>query len=341
MSDKSTIEWTEATWNPVTGCTKVSQGCKNCYAETMWKRLSAPNMPYAGLAFTNVQCHPDRLDKPLRWKKPRRIFVNSMSDLFHEDVPDEFIDQVFAVMGTCKWHTFQLLTKRPARMLEWFSERWQPATEATQRDTYDRHLALAAHTGIDFPPFVLDSIGEDRQDQVIQAMELLPFCTDPDQDSLYAQRGQSNLISQGWPLPNVWLGVSVEDQETFEERHQLLLNTPAAVRWLSMEPLLGPVDIDFNAINIGLEKDGYGNAAILGGIDWVVVGGESGPKARPFNTDWALSIVEQCSAAGVPCFVKQLGGHVIQGGERRIKKHKKGADMSEWPHELRVREYPA
>jgi protein gp37 len=139
----------------------------------------------------------------------------------------------------------------------------------------------------------------------------------------------------GWPMKNLWLGVSVEDQKTADERIPLLLQTPAAVRWVSYEPALGPVDFGRY-----LPSDGYGQSCAGEPINWVVAGGESGPGARPFRTEWARDVIAQCKAAGVPCFVKQLGAHVIQDGERRIKQDKKGGDMHEWPHDLRVREYP-
>ncbi|HHS84313.1 MAG TPA: DUF5131 family protein, partial [Gammaproteobacteria bacterium] len=195
-------------------------------------------------------------------------------------------------------HTMQLLTKRPERMRSYLSN---PLTKGR---------IFVAAMDMCYPD--LKVYTEDER------------------------AGCQNALRRGrwWPLPNVWIGVSVEDQASADERIPLLLDTPAAVRFVSAEPLLGPVDLQYASFN------GADSLESMDGLDWVVVGGESGPKARPFNTDWALSIVEQCRAAGVPCFVKQLGGHVIQGGERRIKKNKKGADMSEWPHELRVREYP-
>lgn len=177
MSDKTKIEWTDATWNPVTGCTKVSQGCKHCYAEREWPRLTKLVPAYAGRDFTEVRTHADRLDQPLHWKRPRRVFVNSMSDLFHQDVPDEFIRAVFAVMAQAKQHTFQVLTKRSERMREILT-RWH-------------------------------------------------------RDGLTLREGC------GAVLPNVWLGVSIEDQPSADERIIELLKTPAAVRWISAEPLLG------------------------------------------------------------------------------------------------------
>ncbi|HSH41626.1 MAG TPA: phage Gp37/Gp68 family protein [Arenicellales bacterium] len=267
MSDKSHIEWTEATWNPVTGCTKVSQGCKHCYAERDWKRLAAnpTARAYFGRKFTDVQCHPERLDQPLRWRNPRRIFVNSMSDLFHEDVPKNFIDRVFAVMALSPQHTFQVLTKRPERMREYLG-----------------------HGGTCIP------IG------VRQAAEIMGL-HDP---------GPMPIA-----LPNVWLGVSVEDQTSADERIPPLLETPAAVRFLSCEPLLGPINLCElpGASGIGRGLDALSNAGVDPGaliphaVDWVIAGGESGPRARPMHPDWVRSLRDQCQAAGVPFFFKQWG----------------------------------
>jgi protein gp37 len=228
MGDNTGIEWTDATWNPTTGCTKVSAGCKHCYAERDWARLV--HLPsYKGRAFTDVACHEERLSQPLRWQKPRMIFVNSMSDLFHPDVPDEFVSHVFKVMRDSPQHTFQVLTKRAERMRDFLSVRYPV------------------------------------------------------------------------PLPNVWLGISVEDQSAADERIPLLLDTPAAVRWISAEPLLGSVDLWPMLIphmNHGEDRDP---------LDWVVVGGESGPKARPMHPNWARSLRDQCAAAGVPFLFKQWG----------------------------------
>lgn len=241
MGDRSQIEWTDATWNPTTGCTKVSQGCKHCYAERIFHR------PYPGRKFTDVRTHPDRLRQPLSWQRPRRIFVNSMSDLFHEDVPDEFIMQVFFIMAAAGRHTFQVLTKRPRRMLDWFA--WFEAC----KPAYDRND----------------------------------------------------------PYSNVWLGVSVENQEAADERIPLLRQTPAAVRFLSCEPLLGGMDI----------------SPYLRSVDWVIAGGESGPGARPADLAWFRSLRDQCAAAGVPFFMKQMWGETKQG-------------MPPIPDDLMIREYP-
>jgi len=230
----SKIEWTDETWNVCTGCTKVSDGCKHCYVERIWPRLAGnPKHVCHGRKFTDIQRHPERLDQPLHWKRKRMVFVNSMSDLFHEDVSFEFIDEVFAIMAMCQQHTFQILTKRPERMREYTTS--------------------------------------------------------------------ERIINVKWPLPNVWLGVSIEDQQTADERIPLLLQTPAAVRFVSAEPLLGLVDLCYSAFN------GADSLQTMRGIDWVIVGGESGPKARPMNPQWARDLRDQCKAAGVPFFFKQWG----------------------------------
>jgi protein gp37 len=215
MANHSEIEWTEATWNPITGCTKISLGCKNCYAERMARRLQAAgNANYAnGFKLT---LHEHLLDIPLRWKKPRMIFVNSMSDLFHQDVPPQFIQDVFSVMREASWHTYQVLTKRSGRLRE--------------------------------------------------ADEFLD-----------------------WPL-NVWAGVSVENSD-YTFRVDDLRETGAHVKFLSLEPLLGPLP-----------------KMSLDAIDWVIVGGESGPNARPMSKEWVMEIKEQAQSAGIPFFFKQWGG---------------------------------
>lgn len=221
MSDRSGIEWTDATWNPVRGCTKVSPGCKHCYAETFAERFrGVPNHPFE--QGFDLRLVPEKLDEPLRWRSPRLIFVNSMSDLFHESIPDEYIRSVFAVMEKAYWHTFQVLTKRSARLLD-----------------------LAG--------------------------------------------------SLPWPA-NVWMGVSVESNE-YVWRARDLAKVPGAVRFVSAEPLLAPVlDLPFDA------------------IDWVIVGGESGRRARPMELDWARRLRDLCRAHGVAFFLKQLGGQANKRG---------------------------
>jgi protein gp37 len=215
MANSSSIEWTEATWNPLTGCTKVSPGCKHCYAERMARRLQAMRHPSYANGF-RLTLHEHLLELPLRWKRPRTIFVNSMSDLFHRDVPAEFIQRVFRTMCDASQHRFQVLTKRPER-----------------------------------------------------ALELSPLLPWPD---------------------NVWLGTSVETDK-YAFRIDLLRRTGARTKFLSLEPLLGPLS------RLDLE-----------GIDWVIVGGESGPGARPMDPAWAVEIRDQCVARGVPFFFKQWGG---------------------------------
>jgi protein gp37 len=220
MSDRSAIEWTDATWNPVRGCVKVSPGCKHCYAETFAERFrGVPGHPFE--QGFDLRLVPEKLDVPLRWRSSRRIFVNSMSDLFQEGVPTDYIAEVGRVMQAANWHTYQVLTKRHERM----------------RDLLHGELAWLG-------------------------------C-----------------------LPHVWLGVSVEDRRHGLPRVDALRETPAAIRFLSIEPLLedlGPLD--------------------LTAIDWVIVGGESGPRSRPMKEQWVLSIRDQCREAGVPFFFKQWGG---------------------------------
>jgi protein gp37 len=236
MGDRSSIEWTEATWNPVTGCDRVSPGCDHCYALTLAARLKAMGSPKyqhdgdprtSGPGF-GVTLHPDELTAPRRWRRPRRVFVNSMSDLFHPQVPTEFITEVFAVMADTAQHSYQVLTKRPKR-----------------------------------------------------ARSLLRDLNTP-------------------PLRNVWVGVSVEDDER-TDRVAVLRETSAAIRFLSCEPLLGPLP-----------------SLDLTGIDWVIVGGESGPEARPMREAWVTEIRDNCLDAGIPFFFKQWGGRTPKAGGRRL-----------------------
>ncbi len=269
------ISWTDETWNPTTGCSRVSEGCRNCYAAKLAPRLASMGQKgYTTLPWTkknapeNVMLHPDRLEKPLRWKKPRRIFVNSMSDLFHEQVPFEFVDEVFAVMALAFRHTFQILTKRPERMAEYAAGKHH-GTTARQR------VELAM-------------------------------------DALLLRRAGLGTFLGEWPLPNVWLGSSVEDQRAADERIPHLLRTPAAVRFLSCEPLLGPVNLTNVPLATGVAMVPMGNCLIRplagGHIGWVIAGGESGPGHRTMQLDWARSLRDQCLSAGVPFFGKQASG---------------------------------
>jgi len=251
---KSSIEWTQETWNPTTGCNKVSQGCKNCYAETMHKRLQGMGQPKYKRDFNKgVMMHDDALDYPLTIKKPTMFFVNSMSDLFHDDVTFEFIDKVFATMAATPQHTYQVLTKRAEIMKDYFA--WK---QLVWRNNYQ-------------------------------------------------------------PLPNVWLGVSCEDQTTADERIPYLLKCPAAVRFLSCEPLLGPIDLEtidpespggnIGSINAFTgDENCFDHSESRGGpIHWVIAGGESGHGARPMHPEWVRSLRDQCADADVPFFFKQWG----------------------------------
>lgn len=272
MGDRTKIEWSDATWNPVTGCDKVSPGCDHCYAETIATRFSGTDAYPDGF---KVTLRPDRLDQPLRWRRPRRVFVNSMSDLFHTDIPDEYIARVWAVMALAGEHTFQVLTKRHGRMRSLVQS--------------ERFAWLTWHT--------------------ILAMTHERAVPVPEATSLLFGHGQSPVSMA--PLPNVWLGVSVEDQKRADLRIPALLETPAAVRFLSCEPLLGPVDLahTFRSHNPGDEHpwDSAGKLAVRDVLHWVIVGGESGPAARPMHPDWARSLRDQCTTAGIPYFFKQWG----------------------------------
>ncbi|MGC0365043.1 protein gp37 [Rhodococcus sp. 27YEA15] len=243
MSDKTGIEWTDATWNPITGCTKVSPGCDNCYAETFSERFRGTPGHYFESGF-DLQLRPDKIDQPLKWKKSRRIFVNSMSDLFHDDVPESFILGVFGVMAQASQHTFQILTKRHARMRSLLT-RW--ATEISWLSN---------------------------------------------------------------PLPNVWLGVSTEDQKWADIRIPALLDTPAAVRFISAEPLLGPINLrqSLAKFHPGDGEEWAGDRLAANRmLHWVIVGGESGRNARPMHPEWAASLRDQCVEAAVPFLFKQWG----------------------------------
>jgi protein gp37 len=252
MSDKSTIEWTDATWNPIRGCTKISPGCKHCYAATFAERFRGVEGHPFEQGF-DLRLVPDKLSDPLGWEKPRKIFVNSMSDLFHEGVSDEYISRIAEVMLEANWHAFQVLTKRSGRM----------------RDLLNSKLRLAAQA------------------------------------------------------PHIWWGVSVEDQKYGVPRIGHLQAANVAVRFVSAEPLLE----DIGAVN-------------LDGVNWLIVGGESGHGARPFQLDWARNMIHQCHLQRVACFVKQLGRQPWDNGKSLKLESSKGGDMDEWPENIRVREFP-
>lgn len=352
------IEWADRVWNVVRGCSRVSAGCVNCYAERQAIRQSGPGGNYAGLVRAHpkpdgrreprwtgeVRFVPEKLHEPLSWKSGR-VFVNSMSDLFHESLPDEAIDRVFAVMLLAPQHTFQILTKRPERMRAYL----------TAPGLYDR---------------------------VLRAAEGLRGTSPPARRLDLTRIGISDPAR--FPAPWIWLGVSVEDHATADERIPVLLQTPAALRWVSYEPALGAVDFaewigphtccngcgdvtpgdhhlcpscgQDNAITtwgdaqLGRWESGERYTANGGaghedlcrgpGLDWIVVGGESGPGARPFDLAWARSTIAQCREAGVRTFFKQAGAHPILDGERLRLRDRKGGDLAELQADLNVREFP-
>jgi len=308
MSVATSIEWTDATWNPVRGCSRVSPGCERCYAERVAARFTDgafhgfARMTKGGPRWTGkVALYPEKLEEPLHWKQPRRVFVNSMSDLFHESLPDEAIDQVFAVMLSAPRHTFQVLTKRPERMRRYMDASYVPGG-------------------------VLVAGGQ----RVLDSSEADP---------------------QTWPPRNVWLGVSAEDQRRADERIPLLLQTPAAVRFVSYEPALWWVDFsNWLPGRHRISPREIGPCVDHHCLDWVIVGGESGPESRPADVAWIRGAVQQCRASGVPVFVKQLGAkvsHTVAAGigqmpvpTRLRLQNRKGGNPAEWPEDLRVREFP-
>ncbi|GAA2035410.1 phage Gp37/Gp68 family protein [Catenulispora yoronensis] len=312
----TTIEWTDRTWNPVTGCTRVSPGCDRCYAENIARRFAG------GAAFPNgfaVTLHPERLDAPRRWRRPARVFVNSMSDLFHNDIPDEFVLAVFQTMADTPQHTFQILTKRPARMRA-FCDRLG-FRDPTRAEAAAGHLSIA---------YLED-----------HPADVAPW--------------------DAWPLPNVWLGVSVEDQARAELRIPALLRTNAAMRFISAEPLIGPLDLETWFKHV--QTPACDRCSVKGALDWhsghlwgrcdctchpgsrpnrldwVIIGGESGPGARPMDLTWARNLIELGRVAGFAVFMKQLG--TAWARRHDWCRSPKGADMEDWPERLRVRQMPA
>jgi len=306
MSDKSKIEWTEATWNPVVGCTKVSAGCANCYAEKMAYRLACMGQEKyqvvisvdGGLWNHKIFCDEATLDKPRHWRKPRRIFVCSMGDLFHPDVPESFIAKVFNVIrerdygnGGHPGHTFQILTKRPERAAELL------------------------------PRLRFDPAGEGKV--------------------FFANRAIG--LSLTYLLKNLWLGVTCENQATADKRIPQLLQIPAAVRFVSVEPMLGPVDLeyvkDYTKPNRFCKYERIyallGERSVLGHriteekLDWVIIGCETGPGRRPCKLEWVRDLIKRCDAAKVPVFIKAL---LING--------KVCKNIEQWPPDLQRREYP-
>lgn len=289
MADNTKIEWTDATWNPITGCSVVSPGCTNCYAMKLAGTRLKNHPTRAGLTTDSkagpvwngqVRFNEGMLLDPLRWKRPRMIFVCAHGDLFAENVPDEWIDQIFAVMALAPHHTFQVLTKRPERMRDYLTR-----NAGNGRQDIRNQLAW------DVTAKVMNLWHPDWKSEGIDG----------------SHRSKGIAAFAAWPLPNVWLGVSVEDQKRADERIPLLLETPGAIRWISAEPLLGPLDIRRHIEFAHLDSElGLSSP----GIDWVVAGGESGRGARPMHPDWARSLRDQCADAEVSFLFKQWGEYL-------------------------------
>jgi protein gp37 len=270
MGGHSAIEWTEATWNPTTGCDRISPGCDHCYALTLAARLKAMGQtkyqhdgdPRTSGPGFGVTLHPDALLEPLRWRKPRKVFVDSMADVLHARVPTDFVAQVWAVMALTSQHEYQVLSKRPERYAK----------------VLDGPCGCGGghRPGLHFRSRVQD-----------HTRRLVPGC-------------EVDLMVS-WPLPNVWLGTSIENDD-YVGRADALRAAPAAIRFLSLEPLLGPLP-----------------SLDLSGIDWVIVGGESGPNFRPMRAEWATDLRDRCAASGIPFFFKQWGGRTPKSGGRLLE----------------------
>jgi protein gp37 len=367
MGQRTSIAWTDASWNPLRGCSRVSPGCGGaageggCYAEHIAARFSGVGQPYHGLAVMGehgprwtreVRLVEEHLTDPLRWTKPRRVFVNSMSDAFHESIPNEDIALIFGVMAMGPEHTFQVLTKRHERLAEWYE--WIVTESAAQGRSPVAYCVHLLACRLQLPP-----------------------------------RHPPKPLHDIWPLPNVWMGVSVENQDYAVKRIPLLARVPAVVRFVSYEPALGAVDfgIDLDATSnrfglltcpvcrgwggslTSLVPDVNGHEQMKAcshcrssgcAIDWVIVGGESGPGARPFDLGWARSVIRQCKTAHVATFIKQMGAHpmfspcprcggndpdlcgICAGGNIAYPRYEdsKGGEPGEWPEDLRIREFP-
>lgn len=328
MGAKTSIEWVRgadgkpgSSWNPVTGCTKVSAACDHCYAESLAKRFGAPAWPNG----FDVTLRPHLMLQPLRWRRPRRIFVASTGDLFHGDVPTDYVAKVFAVMALAKAHTFMVLTKRPGRMRSMLRS---VVFHNQVEELVDQVVAVGYAAGV-IPRYVVE------------------------------QQQRQWWRQATFPLPNVWLGTTVEDQQWADARIPLLLDTPAALRFLSMEPLLGPVNLELvDWLPLGaaplaghfspltgewLPQEGPEAIAAAAGqmpafpaIDWVIAGGESGPQARALDPAWIRSLRDQCENAGVPFMFKQAGAVLA----KEWAASGAGTDPAGWPEDLRVRQTP-
>ncbi|MBX9876765.1 MAG: phage Gp37/Gp68 family protein [Beijerinckiaceae bacterium] len=331
MADATKIEWTDATWNPITGCSVVSPGCTNCYAMKLAGTRLAHHPSRAGLTRDTkagpvwngtLRFNEEWLTQPLHWKRPRMVFVCAHGDLFHEDVPDEWIDMVFAVMALSPLHTFQVLTKRAERMRAYISgidlderdDQSQRMTRAVNRvmrigntgwgicGSTGTHITTRLSRSGAMEAQMLRSTPDGGVERLVTWTaneERWHRCGQPFADRIHAAWGNLPYPRdfgwglKMWPLPNVWLGISAEDQSRWDARVSELRATPAAVRFVSAEPLLGPIEDEMND------------------LDWIIVGGENGP--RPMEAEWAQSIRDRCEAAGTAFFFKQWGSHIPAG----------------------------
>lgn len=303
MGKESNISWTSSTWNCLYGCARVSPGCTNCYAETHCHRFSGPGQIHEGLTVLGkkgprwtgkIQIAYHRLFEPMKWTRSRMIFCNSLSDVWHKDVPKQYIQAMFGVMAACDHHIFQVLTKRADLMEAWYASGAADIFDCTEAASY--WLDLCVQEG-----HISEGVAKKYLVRLSRAAMKAPF-----------------------PLKNVWVGVSTENQETFDERVPHLSRVPAAVRWISAEPLLGPLDI----------TSWYDSTH----LDWIVVGGESGPRARGMEYSWAERVVQDAQAIRIPVHMKQLGTVLAK---RFPGSGKKGEKIEWFPREIRAREYPA
>lgn len=320
MADRTPIEWTDATWNPITGCAIVSPGCTNCYAMRLAGTRLQHHPSRAGLTVSSkagpvwtgeTRLNLDWLTQPLQWQRPRKIFVCAHGDLFAESVPDAWIDQIFAVMALCPQHIFQVLTKRADRMRAYFNGPYPDGNGVAARIA-DASWLFAPH-----------------RNRLPDPLVFIEVPIGPRLENGEPEFGWRRMVHpRAWPLPNVWLGVSCEDQKRANERIPALLDTPAALRFISAEPLLGPLDLEAIKVQVAGEPPEwfYHLDALTGEawddegsipeafdrgtapkIDWIIVGGESSPGARPMHPDWPRDIRDQCQEAGTPFFFKQWG----------------------------------
>jgi len=318
---KTKIEWSEFSWNPVVGCSKVSEGCKNCYAERLAASGRLQQFEQYQKVITNGKWNgttslvPHILDKPLHWRKPRMIFVSSMGDLFHDSVSFESVLKIIGIIICTPWHTYQILTKRPERMYDFFAcfpDGWF-IREGMKFSSFSEEF------------FALDSVKGIVSEQQIEKANIY-YKTHYDQSN----RGKLDGPVP-FPIPNVWLGVTCENQRCADERIPTLLQIPAAVRFISCEPLLEDININIHYLN-DIKRQGftgYYDSGWKEPFQWVIIGCESGPGRRPCKAEWVRNIVAQCKAAGVKIFIKQLD---ING----VVEH----DINKFPEDLKIREYP-